>query len=145
MIENIIKRIKAWLVPIKDKVVLLIDDSDIDRRVAASILERRYHVLTAASGIEGLKVAREKLPDLILLDFMMPDMQGPDVCRVLKEDETTRHIPVIFLTSMDTPATVIDSFEEGAEIYLTKPISRFELVNQVRATLELSCSKGGLC
>lgn len=134
--ENIINHIKNLFCPQRTKTVLVIDDSDLDRHVATSILEKNFYVLTAPGGREGIEMARAKQPDLILLDFMMPEMKGPEVCHILKGDDRTSHIPVIFLTSMDTPETVVDSFEKGADIYLTKPISRRELVKQVELSLE---------
>ncbi len=142
---NIKEIFKGFQAPEKTRTVLVIDDSEMDRRVAASILGKHYHVLLATGGLEGIALAREKKPDLILLDFMMPLMQGPEVCRILREDDRTRGIPIVFLTSMDTPATVIDSFVEGADFFLTKPISRSELIKQVRTTLETSSSKGAVC
>ena len=143
---KIIKDIfQSFRAPEKTRTVLVIDDCEIDRRVATSILGKHYHILLATGGQDGIILAREKKPDLIILDFMMPLMQGPEVCRILREDEQTRGIPIIFLTSMDTPATVIDSFVEGADFFLTKPISRLELIKQVRTTLETSSNKGALC
>ena len=143
--KNIKDIFKCFCAPEKTQTVLIIDDSEIDRRVAVSILEKQYHILLATSGQEGIALAREKKPDLILLDFVMPLMEGPEVCRILREDGRTRPIPIIFLTSMDTPATVIDSFVEGADFFLTKPISRSELIKQVRATLATPSNKGEVC
>lgn len=136
------KLFKKWAFsPVaKKKTVLVIDDSDVDRRLAVSMIGKAFLPLAAASGLEGIALARERLPDVIVLDFMMPGMQGHEVCRVLKEDERTRHIPVIFLTGMDTPDTVVDSFKEGAETYLTKPIRPAELIRQIELALETACS-----
>ncbi len=130
----------------KTQTILVIDDSDVDRRLSSGILKRRYHVLDASSSREGLALAREKKPDVILLDFEMPDLKGPEVCKMLKMENDTKDIPVVLLTAYDMPATVIDSFDGGADMYLTKPIHAGELFRQIELAMETArVEKGVSC
>lgn len=140
MMKDIVTKVRTLLAPSREKTILVIDDSELDRHLAVSILQKRFYVLTASDGMAGVRLARDKKPDLILLDFMMPGMTGSEVCRALKESVGTRDIPVIFLTSMDTPATVVDSFEQGAEIFLTKPVRSGELIRQIELTFQTALS-----
>ena len=133
--KNLIDSVKEWLRPPR-KTILVIDDSVLDRTFVQRVLSRRYHVQTATNGQSGIEAARQKRPDLILLDYMMPDMKGPDVCRALKSDQATEAIPVIFLTSMDDALSMSDGFEEGADQYLTKPIGKSALLGQVKLRLQ---------
>lgn len=121
----------------KSKTVLVVDDGEIDRMLAVRSLEKvGYNILEAASGKKAIDVASQEVPDLILLDFVMPDMKGPEVCEILKSEPKTKDIPVIFLTSMDTPYSIIDGFDKGADNYLTKPIKPREIVYQVTLMLK---------
>ncbi len=134
--KNIIKIINDFLNPPKTKTVLVIDDSELDRTFAIKALSKRYHVLAATGAKEGLEMAFKHRPDLILLDYMMPDMNGPEVCRILKQNYGMDGTPVVFLTSMDTPRTIIDGLEEGAESYLTKPIGMRDLLEEIHLRLQ---------
>jgi CheY-like chemotaxis protein len=122
----------------KSKTVLVVDDSDMDRCLYAGILDKRYFVLEAATGREGLNMARDKRPDLILLDIELPDLKGPEVCRMLKFEDLTRNIPIMLMTAHDMPAHVIDSFDCGADMYLSKPVRAGELIKQVEQALDPS-------
>ena len=109
--------------------IVVIDDAEDNRVFFKKVLEKRgYTVLTATSGEEGLPIVKDQKPSIVLLDFMMPGMKGPDVCRAIKSNEQTKNIPVLFLTSVDTPADIINCYEEGAENFLMKPIQAGELV-----------------
>lgn len=134
--------LKERFCPPKSRTVLVIDDSDVDRMFAVRALSKRYHVLSAAGAKDGLEVAFKERPDLILLDYMMPEMNGPEVCRILKQDYGMLETPVVFLTSMDTPHTVIDGLQEGAEAYLTKPIGQRDLLEEVRLRLQPMVAAG---
>lgn len=118
------------------KKILVVDDTtDI-----LIVLERRlkdwgYEALTAEDGEEGLKLAAEHLPDLILLDVMMPKMKGREVCARLKADPKTAHIPVIFLTALGLPDHVKGGLELGAEDYIIKPFEPEELKRRVEVCL----------
>jgi signal transduction histidine kinase len=96
-----------------------------------------YAVTPATSGAEALKGLRVRVPDLILLDLMMPEMDGLDVCRRLKADPLTQQIPVIFLTASNEMEHLVKGFEAGAVDYVTKPFNPPELLARVRTHLEL--------
>jgi CheY-like chemotaxis protein len=133
--KSLIDLIKRIFSPPSSQSVLVVDDSDVDRHLAARILERKFRVLTASTAKRGLEMALEDQPALILLDVMMPDVQGTEVCRILKCNPRTRDIPVIFLTGQDTPATVIECFDGGADTFLAKPIRGADLLKQVDIAL----------
>ena len=128
--KNIIQSLKTFFNPPRTKTVLVIDDSEVDRTFALRVLAKRYRVLSASGAKEGIEMACKERPDLILLDYMMPGMNGPEVCRTLKEDRGMNETPVVFLTGLDTPHTVIESLEQGAESYLTKPIGMRDLLEE---------------
>ena len=118
------------------KRVLAIDDDRIQRTMIQTTLQKRgYSVFTAETGESGLNMAFELKPDLVILDVVLPVMSGHEVCRRLKADQRTKDIPVIFLTSQDSPGDVIEHYELGADIHLTKPINSKELVTQVQISL----------
>ena len=117
------------------KTILVIDDSALDRKLYVGILEKRMNVLESSSGREGVDLAKERRPDVILLDFELPDMKGPEVCHRLKLEPSTKGIPIIMLTAYDMPAKVIDSFDCGVDTYLAKPVRSGELIKQVEQAL----------
>ncbi len=117
------------------KTILVIDDSAVDRKLYVKTLEKRLNVLEASTGQMGIDLAKERRPDAILLDFELPDMRGPDVCQALKQNEATMNIPIIMLTAYDMPAKVIDSFDCGVDMYLSKPVRSSELFKQVEQAL----------
>jgi len=115
-----------------DKKILVIDDGEVERQFLSRTLDKGgYRVKTAESGELGLKAVQEEVPDLILLDFVMPGINGDEVCKKLKMDERTKKVPVVFLTGSVKPSSVISSFDSGAEYYLSKPIGAQELLKQV--------------
>ena len=134
--RNIIRSLKDFFNPPRTKTVLVIDDSDVDRTFAARVLARRYNVLSASGAKQGIEAACQQRPDLILLDYMMPEMNGPEVCRILKQEHGMQETPIVFLTGIDTPQTVIDSLEQGAEAYLTKPIGARDLLEEVHLRMQ---------
>lgn len=105
-------------------VVLIVDDSPANIHILAESLQEEYDVLVATRGLQALEIAfRDPQPDVILLDMVMPEMNGHEVCRALKEDDRTRNIPVIFVTADVSWETEQQSFELGAVDYVTKPFS----------------------
>ncbi len=117
--------------------ILVVEDSDVFRKFITSTLEKQgYHVVTAVNGAAGLETVKSTKPDLILLDCEMPVMNGLEMCKKLKEDESTEDIPIIFLTAVDTPQNIVDCFEMDAENYLSKPISGKLLTSQIEAVLK---------
>jgi class 3 adenylate cyclase len=101
--------------------ILIVDDEPINLKVLAAILEDDYEVCEASNGREALSFARESTPDLILLDVMMPGIDGYEVCRKLKDDPATKDIPVIFLTSKTEVEDETEGFLAGAVDYIAKP------------------------
>lgn len=123
---------------IKRPLILAVDDTPRDLDLLAMILGREgYALVLAAEGTQALDCAHENNPDLILLDILMPGMDGIEVCQRLKADPATQSIPVIFLTAQSKPEEILAGFEVGAVDYVTKPFQIPELLARVRAHLEL--------
>ena len=117
--------------------IVIVDDVETNRIFFKRVLEKRgYSVFTAIDGKEGLEVIRREKPKLVLLDFVMPGMKGPEVCKIIKMEDATKDIPVLFLTSVDAPTDIIECYEQGAENFLTKPIQAGELIKHVEMILE---------
>jgi len=128
--------------------ILAIDDK-MDNLITLSALLKNLMpdcaVITAQSGRGGIEKARAELPDAILLDVKMPDMDGFETCRRLKSGERTRHIPVIMITAIRTdPQSRIKGLEIGADAFLAKPIDEYELVSQVRVALRIKNAEDAL-
>ena len=118
--------------------ILVVDDIPTNLSLCKKILSQAgYRVCFAQSGHEALERARAEQPDLILLDVMMPGMDGYQVCRLLKNDEQTHHIPVIFLTAREDENDETEGFSAGAVDYILKPISAPRLLARVRNQLSL--------
>jgi len=125
--------------------LLLIDDSEAQRsRITGSLERLGYSVQHASSGAEGLRVAREKAPDLVLLDVEMPDIDGFAVCRWLKVNADTRDIPVIMLSVRTSTADRIAGLNVGADGYLTKPFDDQELEARIYAALRVKAAHADL-
>ena len=120
--------------------VLLVDDTPENLTLMSELLADSYRVKVANHGTKGLRIAAESLPDLILLDIMMPEIDGYEVCRRLKADPATAEIPVIFLTAKTEQADEQQGFDLGAVDYITKPISPPIVLARVRAQLQLKAS-----
>ena len=118
--------------------ILVVDDIDSNvRLLEAKLSSEYYEVLTASDGPTALAIAASELPDIILLDVMMPGMDGFAVCRRLKEDPTTRHVPVVLVTALDGRADRVAGLEAGADDFLTKPIDDLMLFARVRSLTRL--------
>jgi two-component system phosphate regulon response regulator PhoB len=117
------------------KLLIVEDEADLVRTLDYNFRQAGFEVHTATSGREGLRIAAAKPPDLVLLDLMLPDLQGVEVCRMLKADPKTRATPVIILTARGEEVDRVVGFEIGADDYVTKPFSVRELVLRVRAVL----------
>jgi PleD family two-component response regulator len=119
--------------------ILIVDDMPENIRILMELLGREYAIIPATSGAAALKKSQIKpLPDLILLDIMMPEMDGYDVCRALKESDLTRHIPVIFITAVSEAMDEAKAFKLGAVDYVTKPFHPATIAARVKTHLELS-------
>ena len=117
--------------------ILAVDDTPENLDVVKGILAKDYVVKVAINGPMALKIAEKQTPDLVLLDVMMPGMDGHEVCRRLKENPHTRDVPVIFLTAMDQTSDEADGFKLGAADYITKPVNPPILEARVRTHLAL--------
>lgn len=118
--------------------ILVVDDEPVNVRLLRAILQTEgYTPLEASSGAEALKMAREHDPDVILLDVMMPDMDGFEVTRYLKADPDTAHIPVLLVTALADRRSRLQGLEIGAEDYLTKPVDRTEVLMRVKNFVRL--------
>ncbi|RMG33846.1 MAG: response regulator [Gammaproteobacteria bacterium] len=124
--------------------VLVIDDSPEIIDLVAGALGGEYQVLATTRGEKGVQLAHDALPALILLDVMMPGMDGYQVCESLKADEATRHIPVIFITGTDAEGAEEKGFALGAVDYVTKPLDPATLVARVRTQVELANTRQAL-
>jgi two-component system alkaline phosphatase synthesis response regulator PhoP len=119
------------------KSILVIEDTKSVRQIlAAMLLEEGYEVITAIDGKDGLEMAKREEPDLIILDVMLPEMNGYEVCCHLKFDEQYEHIPVILLTARRKEADRKKAAQTCADAYLTKPFERDQLMQEVRRLLE---------
>lgn len=107
----------------KKPIVLVVDDTPENLTVIKALLNREYTVKLAINGNTALKIANEQSPDIILLDIMMPGMDGREVCRILKANPDTKDIPVIFVTAMGEVAHELEGLSLGAVDYVSKPIS----------------------
>lgn len=118
--------------------ILIVDDEPINLKVLADLLRDSYGLIVAKDGPQALaRLAGDRLPDLVLLDVMMPGMDGVEVCRRLKEDARTHEIPVIFITAMGQVHDETRGFEVGAVDYITKPISPPVVLARVRTHIAL--------
>ena len=119
--------------------VLVVDDDEATLLLMRHYLESMgYQVQCVSRSLEALKAARSTKPAVVLLDLELPEMSGIEICRILKADPETLMIPVLMVTSRDHQEDRIDAYEAGADDYLTKPVSREELLARVRAAVRLS-------
>jgi DNA-binding response OmpR family regulator len=122
--------------------IMLVDDSPGHISLLGGILDAEYDILVANNGPQALELAKEELPDLILLDVIMPGMDGYEVCQKLKSDEVTHDIPVIFTTANSDVEEVVKGLDVGAAYYLTKPIDIKILKAVVKSVLnDLAASR----
>ncbi|MCP4348329.1 MAG: two-component system response regulator [Desulfobacterales bacterium] len=124
--------------------ILLVDDTKTNIDVLIQALKDDYKLGVALNGLKAVEYAQSKLPDLILLDIMMPGMDGFNVCRKLKEDAYTRDIPIIFITAMDSSGHKTKGFEMGAVDYITKPFDTTEVKARVKTHLSLKIAQEAL-
>ncbi len=125
--------------------ILVVDDEPNNRLLLKVMLAPDgYEVLTAANGEEALAMITQQQPDLVVLDVMMPGMDGYQVAARIKSEDTTRHIPIIMLTALNDRNSMMHGLNAGAEEFLTKPVVRAELSLRVRNLLRLTESPESL-
>lgn len=121
--------------------ILIIEDNSDTRRFLEAMLSKEYDVLLAENGVIGIDYSRNKAPDLIILDVMLPVLSGYDTCSLLKKDERTRHIPILFLSAKNTTADITQGLATGADDYLPKPFDFKELSARIQARLRKAAEK----
>lgn len=118
------------------KTILIIDDDeDIREIISYNLTKEGYTVIKAKNGEEGIKKAKQNIPNLILLDVMMPEMDGMEVCQILRAEETTKDIKICFLTARSEDYSQIAGFDAGADDYVTKPVKPKVLASRINAIL----------
>ncbi|MBL4863163.1 MAG: response regulator transcription factor [Crocinitomicaceae bacterium] len=123
------------------KSVLIIDDEeDIREILEYNLRKENFEVYTASNGIDGIKIAEEKIPDLVLLDVMMPEMDGIEVCEELRSNPKTHNIRICFLTARNEDYSQIAGFDAGADDYVSKPIKPKVLISRIKAVLRRSAT-----
>ncbi|MCP4023565.1 MAG: response regulator [Desulfobacteraceae bacterium] len=125
---------------LKGSLVLIIDDNPSDLKVLYnSLYPYGYKILLSESGAEGIETALSTIPDLILLDILMPEMDGFEICNKLKQDERTKKIPIILITALTETDDKVEGFKLGAVDYITKPFSIEEVAARITTHLKLKC------
>lgn len=125
-----------------DYKILIVDDIKTNILLLQTMLKRAdYGVITALNGEEAIAKAKSDAPDLILLDVMMPGMNGFETSKKLKEDAATKEIPIIFVTALSDPKNIVEGFEHGGNDYVSKPFNMAEIMTRIRHQLELVASR----
>jgi DNA-binding response OmpR family regulator len=117
------------------KILIVEDEATLAETLAENLTEEGYHALTAHDGETGLAMIRAEIPDLIVLDIMLPVLDGLSVCRIVRKDQTVSHIPIIMLTARGTEVDKIVGLESGADDYVVKPFGLGEFLARVRAVM----------
>ena len=120
------------------KILVAEDEEDIRELIAFTLRFAQFEVLTAANGAEAVDVVRAERPDLILMDVRMPRMTGYEACRILKEDDETAEIPIVFLSAKGQETEIQQGLSSGAEEYILKPFAPDDLTRQVKSILRRS-------
>ncbi|MCX7047577.1 MAG: response regulator transcription factor [Candidatus Sumerlaeota bacterium] len=117
------------------RILVVEDEPDILELIAYNLEKKSFQILKALTGTQGLELARAQTPDLILLDILMPELNGLDVCRLLKADPATSAIPIVIVSALGEEAHIVKGLELGADDYITKPFSPAVLLARVQAVL----------
>ena len=126
------------------KILIVDDEANIRQLVKYNLEKESYQVLEAEDGLQGIRLAKTEKPDLMLLDLMLPQMDGLEVCRSLKGNPATAALPIIMLTAKSEEIDKVIGLELGADDYMTKPFSPRELVARVKAVLRRSQKEASL-
>lgn len=126
----------------KKPLILIVDDNSVSIRMLVHVLKKKdYELAISKNGSQALTMLEDIQPDLILLDIMMPDLDGFKVCRTLKDNPRTKEIPIIFLTAKEETEDLVQAFELGAVDYVTKPFNGLELLARVQTHLDLKFAR----
>jgi two-component system alkaline phosphatase synthesis response regulator PhoP len=125
----------------KERILVVDDEEDILELVRYNLVKEGYHVTGALTGEDALKKARSEVFDLVVLDLMLPGIDGLDVAKKLKTDKKTENVPIVMLTAKGEEADIVTGLELGADDYVTKPFSPRVLVARIRATLRRKTNK----
>lgn len=117
------------------KVLIIEDEETLTENLADKLRSEGYNVVTAYDGENGLRLVREEQPDLLVLDIMLPGLDGLSICRIVRRDAATAHIPIIMLTARGTEVDKIVGLESGADDYIVKPFALGEFLARVRAVM----------
>jgi DNA-binding response OmpR family regulator len=121
------------------KMILIVDDEATTAQLVKMVLKKQgYRVFTAGNGPEALRIADDLVPDLILLDIVLPGMDGFQVCQYIRKNPRTKSIPVIMFSGLDRPADQRKAFMVGGDDFLTKPVKMAELLEKVRTNLHFN-------
>ncbi len=123
-------------------ILVIEDDLDIRELISFNLANEGHQVFEANDGEVGIDKARNNNPDLILLDLMLPGIQGLDVCRIIKSDQETKEIPIIMVTALGQEEDIVKGLETGADDYITKPFSIKVLIARVNSVLKRSIKFG---
>jgi two-component system, OmpR family, alkaline phosphatase synthesis response regulator PhoP len=119
----------------KTTILVVDDEQDLLDLIEYNLKKEGYDVLKAENGVEGIRVAKDRRPNLVLLDIMMPKMDGIQTCEQMRSDPDLKHIPIIFLTARSDEKTEIEGLDKGADDFITKPISTTKLLSRIKAVL----------
>ncbi|MFA5276335.1 MAG: response regulator, partial [Candidatus Omnitrophota bacterium] len=125
----------------KRKILVVDDEKELVKLVTFNLSIAGYNVLSAKNGIEALEISEQENPDLIILDIMLPRIDGWEVCRRLRQNPHTTHIPIIILSALSEVNDKLKGFDLGIDDYVTKPFSPRELVVRVKRVLARSENK----
>ncbi len=117
------------------KTILIIDDNEVNVNTLMDLLDDKYDILASLDGEEGMELLKEERVDLILLDILMPKLNGFEVCEKLKNDEKTKNIPVIFITANTDEESIEKAYEVGGVDYITKPFRVKEVLSRINTHL----------
>lgn len=119
----------------RERILIIEDEEDIAELVRFNLEKEGYQISIATTGEEGMKAARADMPDLIILDLMLPGLDGLDVCKVLKAGDKTKGIPIVIVTAKGEESDVVTGLEVGADDYITKPFSPKVLIARIRSVI----------